>query len=137
CLMLGGCLTPHPGDGAVKCNHGSGATCPDGYFCDVPSDSCWRNGHTPSPADLMPLKSNGTSCKLGSECMSTFCVDGVCCDGKCDGQCQTCGGATPGTCSTVASGQPVGGRAACAGAGTACAGSCSTDPMKCTYPSSG
>ncbi|MFI5288051.1 MAG: hypothetical protein ACHQ17_00295 [Polyangia bacterium] len=54
CFLFAGCLVPHPSDGAVKCNHASGATCPDGYFCDAPSDSCWRNGHTPRPTDMSP-----------------------------------------------------------------------------------
>lgn len=29
-------------------------------------------------------------CAADSECASGFCVDSVCCDGACDGQCQTC-----------------------------------------------
>ena len=53
---------------------------------------------------------NGSPCALGSECASTFCVDGFCCDTACgggkDGDCQSCrGGQTgdsDGTCSPVA-----------------------------------
>ncbi|MBK9265465.1 MAG: hypothetical protein IPM54_37475 [Polyangiaceae bacterium] len=33
---------------------------------------------------------NGTACTLGSECDSTFCIDGVCCDNACTGTCSAC-----------------------------------------------
>lgn len=52
----------------------------------------------------------GTPCTLGSDCASTFCVDGVCCDSACgggvDADCQSCRGDQTGdpdgTCSPVA-----------------------------------
>ena len=51
----------------------------------------------------------GTPCTLGSDCASTFCVDGVCCDSACgggvDADCQSCRGDQTGdpdgTCSPV------------------------------------
>jgi len=43
-------------------------------------------------------KSNGELCGAGSECMSTFCKDGVCCNSACDTPCHTC---ETGTCSNV------------------------------------
>jgi hypothetical protein len=53
---------------------------------------------------------NGTACTADSDCTSTFCVDGVCCDTACGGgvatDCQSCLGAmtggADGTCGTVA-----------------------------------
>jgi len=38
----------------------------------------------------LPKKGNGQACAVGSECTSNSCVDGVCCNGACAGQCQTC-----------------------------------------------
>jgi hypothetical protein len=35
-------------------------------------------------------KQNGQTCAAGSECASTFCVDGVCCSDACQGACRTC-----------------------------------------------
>jgi hypothetical protein len=35
-------------------------------------------------------KANGQACGAGAECLSGFCVDGVCCDKPCDGTCQAC-----------------------------------------------
>jgi hypothetical protein len=45
------------------------------------------------------LKPNGQLCAGGNECTSGFCVDGVCCNNACDGQCRTC---ETGTCANVA-----------------------------------
>jgi len=43
-------------------------------------------------------KPNGQLCAAGSECTSTFCKDGVCCNNACDTPCHTC---ETGTCATV------------------------------------
>lgn len=77
---------------------------------------------------------NGSQCSTATDCQSSFCVDGVCCDRKCDGQCEACGESNSlGTCATV-SGSPRGTRANCGGSGE-CAGMCDgTDPMSCTFP---
>jgi hypothetical protein len=56
-----------------------------------------------------PLAANGTACAATSDCKSTFCVDGVCCDTACGGgvatDCQSCLGAmtggADGTCATI------------------------------------
>jgi hypothetical protein len=45
----------------------------------------------PLPADVPgTLLSNGDGCTSASECKSSFCVDGVCCDTACQGGCQAC-----------------------------------------------
>jgi hypothetical protein len=80
----------------------------------------------------------GDACKADGECASRFCVDGVCCDTKCDGQCQAC--AEPGSVGSciAVKGAPRTPRAACAGSDPACAGSCDgTDIAGCSYPSAG
>lgn len=35
-------------------------------------------------------KANGLPCSTGSECTSAICVEGVCCDSICDGECDSC-----------------------------------------------
>ncbi len=63
---------------------------------------------TPAPTPLP----NGSACMAGSECMSSFCVDGVCCNNACPGgttDCQACamaaGAPSNGTCAPVAMGR--------------------------------
>jgi hypothetical protein len=47
----------------------------------------------------------GKACKVGTDCGTGFCADGVCCDTACGGTCQACTaaltGGTDGTCSSV------------------------------------
>ncbi len=47
-------------------------------------------------------KSQGGACAFGSECLSGFCTDNVCCENACSGTCKTCNlGAMPGVCNNV------------------------------------
>ena len=80
------------------------------------------------------LKENGKACSVSTECSSSFCVDGVCCETACGGgtpDCQACsvakGGRTDGTCTMASAGTECRpGRGACDvaekcdGAATAC-----------------
>ncbi len=71
---------------------------------------------------------NGSICTAASQCSNNSCVDGHCCDSKCDGNCESC---TTGTCSFTST--P---RKACSGSGK-CAGTCDKSNTKaCTYPDS-
>ncbi len=64
-------------------------------------------------AEIFAFQANGQTCAANDECTSGFCVDGVCCNSACTGQCQGCNEAgSVGTCKTV-SGEPRGTRAAC------------------------
>lgn len=78
---------------------------------------------------------NGEKCNSVSECASSYCVDGVCCDDACNGQCEACDVTdSPGTC-VAAKGPPRGVRPACVSIDPECAGTC--DGVKgssCTYP---
>jgi MYXO-CTERM domain-containing protein len=57
------------------------------------------NTATPQP--------NGAACADPSQCISTFCVDGVCCDTACDQPLQACNlPGEVGTCASTASGAP-------------------------------
>ena len=56
---------------------------------------------------LASPRADATGCTSPSECTSGFCVNGVCCDTKCDGVCEACSAATKlagddGTCGPAA-----------------------------------
>ena len=75
-------------------------------------------------------------CSVADSCAGSgaACVDGVCCESACTGSCQACDVAgSVGLCVPVPSGTPHGTRAACEGAGTACAGVCNGMAASCTY----
>jgi hypothetical protein len=51
------------------------------------------------------IQTHGGSCVSKNDCEDGFqCQQGVCCSSGCDGLCQTCNGAHPGTCETMAAG---------------------------------
>lgn len=85
----------------------------------------------PAPAFAL-----GEPCSLASECASGFCVEGVCCDSACTGQCETCAGATPGQCQAVPAGQMRPSQP-CSGAFGDCGGTCDgVERGRCIYPDS-
>jgi hypothetical protein len=111
----GACAT-----GGTTCNGScSSDSCGEGRFCDT-SGACFDK------------RANGQACTIAGQCLTANCVDGVCCDGACTGQCQACNAA--GTCARKSSGAPSGGRAACDGAGTECGGTCDGSSDSCSYP---
>jgi hypothetical protein len=76
----------------------------------------------------------GSACSAGPDCGSGVCVDGVCCDRSCAGQCEACDVVgSAGTCVAVA-GAPHGSRAPCASDGSACGGACDGSSTSCAYP---
>ncbi len=86
---------------------------------------------------LQIAKTTATACKSDRECASGNCVDGYCCDDKCQGNCRSC--ALPGhegTCTTVPDGQDP--RRACQialGGVPACWGACYSG--QCAVPDLG
>jgi uncharacterized repeat protein (TIGR01451 family) len=99
--------------------------CSAGNFCDT----------NQTPHACVPKLTGGT-CQRSTQCSTGDCVDGVCCDTACNGQCQACDvTGHVGTCTTVSSGEPHGNRATCAGGTTVCAGTCDgTSANSCDYP---
>jgi len=121
------------GDCAVLVCDGMGATMANPSPSDTPDDNndCTQDqcagsmpDHQPSPAGTScgvggacdgagmcneAGKADGATCVLGSECASSHCTDGVCCDTSCSGTCEVCGGiaatAPAGQCGPVASGE--------------------------------
>ncbi|MFN8641103.1 MAG: hypothetical protein U0802_05365 [Candidatus Binatia bacterium] len=54
-----------------------------------------------------PLLPDGTACSGASQCASTFCADGICCNRACDHAFETCDAPpAPGTCMAVAPAPP-------------------------------
>ncbi|HRI71329.1 MAG TPA: VCBS repeat-containing protein, partial [Polyangium sp.] len=69
-----------------------------------PDNEC---GLTCNGAGACVKAPNGTACASAAECVSNFCVDGVCCDNACTGACQACtvakkGSGSDGTCGNIA-----------------------------------
>jgi hypothetical protein len=75
---------------------------------------------SPSIASAAP-GANGTACMASADCATGFCVDGVCCNVACGGQCEACAVAgSLGVCTPVL-GLPYGARPACSDGGSLCA----------------
>ena len=101
------------------------------------ADSDCTAGNWCSGGVCIPLLGPGQVCGGANQCASQHCVDGVCCDTACNGQCEAC--AEPGsvgTCTPVA-GAPRAARTPCASDGSMCGGACNgTNPAACAYPGS-
>ncbi|MFO0680076.1 MAG: hypothetical protein U0169_26375 [Polyangiaceae bacterium] len=93
--------------------HGECANaCSSDAQCD-PTSRCLAG--TCVPAAL------GSSCAANAECPSGFCVDGVCCNARCERQCEACDlPSAPGQCSAV-TGAPRGSRPKCESGTETCA----------------
>mgnify|MGYP000579577144 CR=1 FL=1 len=96
-------------DGAGKCvDCVEDAQCTDGYcnqnVCAKCSDGLHNGDETDTDCGGMHCMACeiAKTCVLGTDCASTFCVDGRCCGDACDGECQACNIAgSEGTCDFV------------------------------------
>jgi hypothetical protein len=81
---------------------------------------------------------NGSNCTSDGQCSSARCVDGVCCATACTELCKACNlNGSKGTCTLLASGQPVHGTA-CTSDSSTCGGSCNgSSATACYYPTAG
>lgn len=112
--------------GSCKGNCTNNVDCVSGHYCDVDTNEC------------KVLVSQGDACTSDVQCASGNCVDDVCCNTPCEGQCEACNlAAAPGVCLPV-TGSPLGGRPACDTDGSVCGGSCNGGlRTACTYPGAG
>jgi uncharacterized protein (TIGR03382 family) len=65
--------------------------CPTGQWCNAETMVC------------EPARPSGERCSLAEQCLSGFCVDGVCCTSACDGTCERCDD-SPGACTSAPEG---------------------------------
>jgi MYXO-CTERM domain-containing protein len=80
--------------------------------CSTSTD-CSPLGYCETDGTCQEKQEDGTACEGPEMCSSGYCVDGVCCNKACAGQCEACDVATaPGTCSPIV-GAPHGIRPAC------------------------
>jgi len=109
------------GSGACKTTCTSDADCSADAYCTT-ANTCAAKHKT------------GAACGDGRECEKGFCVDGVCCESACSGQCEACNEpSTAGKCVSIAGG-PRGKRPGCAGDPAVCGGICDgTNPASCKY----
>jgi len=118
-----GCYTPTIGNGDLQCS--PDGRCPQGFYCAMPQNTCWRDGTGPGGVDLGQGRDGmgnamgvlGDTCIDGTDCASGHCADGVCCDTACTDSCRACNLAgSRGTCSIVPSGTiPLTGHDSCMG----------------------
>ncbi|HXU64768.1 MAG TPA: carbohydrate binding domain-containing protein [Polyangia bacterium] len=83
---------------------GTGGMSTGGHAGAVAGNGGSAGGGMGGMAGSHGTKANGVVCGGGSECVTGFCFDGVCCSADCSGKCRTCNGATPGTCTLVPDG---------------------------------
>jgi len=113
------------------------------YLCDFSTHTCrtscsletgigcrspaiCRNGTCAQPCSAGP---GGLACRAG-----TYCVDGFCCDSRCDKRCGACNlGGKEGRCSIV-TGPPVGPARACPGVDPDCRGDCAGTDFDACIP---
>ena len=126
-------------------SHGDEGCLQVGYDTRVDSYEPWIAEFT--------LVHNGGTCKAAADCLTGFCVGGVCCESSCNAPCQTCGlPATPGKCQVAPDGfscsdkNPCNGEESCKtglcalGAAPSCddANACTTDTCEpgagCQHP---
>jgi hypothetical protein len=119
---------------------GAGPNCAP-YVCDGTNAacpaSCTTNASCASGAYCQAgvcigRLGDGQACAIGTDCLSGFCTDGVCCNAACSGPCDVCsaalGATSSGTCTDVAGpGNPSCGAYQCTGASAACPTSCVDD----------
>jgi hypothetical protein len=99
--------------------------CPASCTTDV---SCVST-HTCDAGACVPRLPLGAGCSVAKECASQICVNGVCCDSSCSGQCDRCDApSSPGICSL----QPAGFVGAPLCSPYLCTGMSKTCPALCT-----
>ncbi len=101
------------------------ADCADGFTCQTAGTAkeCVAAGTGGT---------NGSTCAGASDCTSGFCVEGVCCESSCGGECQTCGlSSSRGRCVAKAGGTICNSDYVCDGQTGTCPSSC-TNVAQCT-----
>ncbi|MDB4980834.1 MAG: uncharacterized protein JWM82_1586 [Myxococcales bacterium] len=147
CSDMSQCGSKNCVDG-VCCDSACGDTC---YACNLPGTVGTCSGLTPGSTDgvackapqycslghacTIGKKANGTTCVGDTECGSNLCVDGVCCESSCTGDCRSCAIAgSLGSCVAVPDGMDP--RKKCQGNNAVCSGTCNGQGA-CRFPAQG
>jgi hypothetical protein len=100
---------------------------------------CTDFGVSTTVSDFEPFISDfiggvlGAPCNGVAECLSGYCVDGVCCDSPCNGVCSACNLSGTGACQTVPNGTPCPDTNLCNGQEVCQTGQCVTGvPLDCS-----
>ncbi len=127
-------LVPAGGAGSPSCApyacSGADNACPTTCAADT---DCASGDYCNASGACAGQRAQGSPCVAGAECLSGFCVDGVCCDAACTGECEACtgalkGGGADGTCGAVSDGtDPDGDCAPFVCSGGSCLSTCATD----------
>jgi hypothetical protein len=118
-VCCGSACTPTCQSCAVSGSLGTCTNIPFGMQDTFPANACTGNGACNGAGTC--LLNNGSTCSASSQCLTGFCVDGVCCNTACNGTCQSCNiNGSQGTCSNV----PFGAldQGTCSSGGHACDG---------------
>ncbi|MBI5535808.1 MAG: hypothetical protein HY898_24025 [Deltaproteobacteria bacterium] len=115
--------------GTYKCING-------GCLSQCTTNSDCSDGNYCSGTTCKPKLAQKEPCKAATDCLSDFCVDGVCCNEVCGNQCEACNvEGFVGTCTAVKKGPPPQGKEACKAVGTPCEGACDgINRSACAYP---
>ena len=96
--------------------------------------ACDEDEHRDAEGTCVPKLPLGETCTGDEQCITARCVDSVCCESACAGQCQMCD--STGSCVRIQSAAPVGGRKPCANAGAVCGGVCDGSSDQCVFAGS-
>ncbi len=138
----GGSVTGKVCNGGGTCESSAVPCAP--YLCDATGggcttscasdDDCAADAFCTTASTCATKKKNGGACGAAKECQSGYCVDGLCCNAACTGQCEACDvPSNEGTCVPV-TGAPRGSRPACTGDPSICGGACNGSKVaECDY----
>src|SRR5207245_321990 len=103
---------------------GNSATCPTSCFF---SSSCTSGHYCNGARQCVPKLTNGLACSVSIQCLSGFCVAGICCNSACTG-CQACNlSGSVGTCVVAprgSAGNPACTPYVCNGTSVVCPATC-------------
>ncbi|MEM6531272.1 MAG: hypothetical protein AAF654_01545 [Myxococcota bacterium] len=126
------------GGGSASCPggcSGNDGLCAPTFYCCRNGDQCDLDGV--SENSCTDERGNGQACQRNAECSSGNCIEGVCCDSGCGGDCESCLAAlttatNDGSCLPILDGgEGLSGPTGCPG-NYLCDGSSSDCPTSCT-----
>jgi hypothetical protein len=90
CDGLGACVNNPTGTDCAEKKCVSPTGCKAECMADTDCSGAGWCDKSVTPNLCRPKKKNGTACTATTECENPFCVDSVCCNKPCGGQCEAC-----------------------------------------------